>query len=225
MNSVEVKTLLVMLKYRRILVGELSSLTSYQESVIQEVIQRNPDVVKLNGKEVLVVNPVELALKLVYAGIELRKITELLDWKDFEKFSMQILMEFGYDVAHEVKLTTPIKFEIDVLGVDPTTGFSIAVDCKHWSFMSKSRLLQAAETHIARLHKLTKHYSLVRNKYKILGKAKRIAPLIITLLTPRVRAHVGVLFLSISEFPQFLRDAYNVLEYFEVNPLELNQKQ
>ncbi|MEM0100067.1 MAG: hypothetical protein QXS24_03395 [Desulfurococcaceae archaeon] len=220
--DIEFKTLLIALKHRKILIGELSNLTNYPENAIREIIQRNRDVVRVNGEEVTVVNPVQLALKLVYTGVELRKITELLDWRDFEVFSTRILMEFGYEVVHEVKLTTPVRFEVDVLGIDPSTGLSIAIDCKHWSSMSTSRLLQAAETHIARLHKLIKHYPYAKSKYKVLEKAKRMVPLILTLLTPRVRTHVGVLFISIGEFPQFLRDIHSVLEYFDVTPLKLN---
>lgn len=222
--SIDAKTLLTTLKYRRILIGELSSLTGYPENTVRVIIQRNLDVFKISGEEVVVVNPVQLALKLVYAGVDLRKISEYLDWRDFEKLSTQILQEYGYDVLHEVKLTTPVRLEIDVFGVESSTGFSIAVDCKHWSTMSSSRLTQAAESHIERLNKFFKYYSHAKSKYKVLGKAKQVAPVIVTLLTPKIRTHRGVLLISISEFPQFLRDRYNVLDHFEVALIDLTRK-
>jgi len=222
--SMDAKTLLTTLKYRRILIGELSSLTGYPENTVRATILRNLDVVKISGEEIVVVNPVQLALKLVYAGVDLRKISEYLDWRDFEVLSTHILQEYGYDVLHEVKLTTPVRLEIDVFGVESSTGFSIAVDCKHWSTVSSSRLTQAAESHIERLNKFSKYYSYAKSKYKVLEKAKHVAPVIVTFLTPKIRTHRGVLLISISEFPQFLRDRYNVLDYFEVALIDLTRK-
>ncbi|MCC6054975.1 MAG: hypothetical protein LM589_06650 [Thermosphaera sp.] len=220
MNA-ESRVLMTILKYRRILIGELASLTSLPEDTVLEIIAGNKEFIKISGSEASVVNPVELALKLLSQGIEARRISELLNWRDFEFFTSRILSESQYEVEHSVSLTSPARFEIDVLGVDPSTGFSLAVDCKHWSITTPSRLKNAAENHNARVGKLVKYYPYVKSKYRILEKAKSITPLIITLLTPRVRVHANVLVISIRELLSFLQEKYTVLDYFEVKPLKI----
>jgi hypothetical protein len=220
MNT-ESRVLMTILKYRRILIGELASLTSLPEDAVLEIIAGNKEFIKISGSEASVINPVELALKLLSRGVEARRISELLDWRDFEFFTSRILSESQYEVEHSVSLTSPVRFELDVLGVDPSTGFSLAVDCKHWSITTPSRLKNAAENHNARVWKLVKYYSYVKSKYRILEKAKSITPLIITLLTPGIRVHANVLVISIRELPSFLVDKYAVLDYFEVKPLKI----
>jgi hypothetical protein len=220
MNT-ESRVLMTILKYRRILIGELASLTSLPEDTVLEIIAGNKEFIKISGSEASVINPVELALKLLSRGVEARRISELLDWRDFEFFTSRILSESQYEVEHSVSLTSPVRFELDVLGVDPSTGFSLAVDCKHWSITTPSRLKNAAENHNARVGKLVKYYSYVKSKYRILEKAKSITPLIITLLTPGIRVHANVLVISIRELPSFLVDKYAVLDYFEVKPLKI----
>jgi hypothetical protein len=220
MNT-ESRVLMTILKYRRILIGELASLTSLPEDAVLEIIAGNKEFIKIRGSEASVINPVELALKLLSRGVEARRISELLNWRDFEFFTSRILSESQYEVEHSVSLTSPVRFELDVLGVDPSTGFSLAVDCKHWSITTPSRLKNAAENHNARVGKLVKYYSYVKSKYRILEKAKSITPLIITLLTPGIRVHANVLVISIRELPSFLVDKYAVLDYFEVKPLKI----
>jgi hypothetical protein len=221
MNT-ESRVLMTILKYRRILIGELASLTSLPEDTVLEIIAGNKEFIKISGSEASVINPVELALKLLSRGVEARRISELLDWRDFEFFTSRILSESQYEVEHSVSLTSPVRFELDVLGVDPSTGFSLAVDCKHWSITTPSRLKNAAENHNARVGKLVKYYSYVKSKYRILEKAKSITPLIITLLTPGIRVHANVLVISIRELPSFLVDKYAILDYFEVKPLKIH---
>jgi hypothetical protein len=220
MNA-ESRVLMTILKYRRILIGELAFLTSLPEDTVLEIIAGNKEFIKISGSEASVVNPVELALKLLSQGIEARRISELLNWRDFEFFTSRILSESQYEVEHSVSLTSPVRFEIDVLGVDPSTGFSLAVDCKHWSITTPSRLKNAAENHNARVGKLVKYYPYVKSKYRILEKAKSITPLIITLLKPGIRVHANVLVISIRELPSFLQEKYTVLDYFEVKPLKI----
>jgi len=221
MNA-ESRVLMTILKYRRILIGELAFLTSLPEDTVLEIIAGNKEFIKISGSEASVANPVELALKLLSQGIEARRISELLNWRDFEFFTSRILSESQYEVEHSVSLTSPVRFEIDVLGVDPSTGFSLAVDCKHWSITTPSRLKNAAENHNARVGKLVEYYLYVKSKYRILEKAKSITPLIITLLTPEVRVHANVLVISIRELPSFLQEKYAVLDYFEVKPLKIS---
>jgi hypothetical protein len=217
--SVELRILEFLLSKRRALVGEVASLLGYSESLVTEVVERYSDLVKLVGGEIVVVNSIELALTLSERGVELKRISEYLDWRDFEAFTSRILEESGYQVERSVKLTTPVRFEIDVLGIDPVSGIGLVVDCKHWSIASRSRLLEAAERHYERVEKLVKYYSRVKQLYRVLEKATRLVPVVITLTTPSIRVYGGVLFASIRELPAFLRDLHVILDHYEVKPI------
>jgi hypothetical protein len=217
--SVELRILEFLLSKRRALVGEVASLLGYSESLVTEVVERYSDLVKLVGEEVIVVNSIELALTLSERGVELKRISEYLNWRDFEAFTSRILEESGYQVERSVKLTTPVRFEIDVLGIDPVSGIGLVVDCKHWSIASRSRLLEAAERHYERVEKLVKYYSRVKQLYRVLEKATRLVPVVITLTTPSIRVYSRVLFASIRELPAFLRDLHVILDHYEVEPI------
>jgi hypothetical protein len=217
--SVELRILEFLLSKRRALVGEVASLLGYSESLVTEVVERYSNLVKLVGGEIVVVNLIELALTLSERGVELKRISEYLDWRDFEAFTSRILEESGYQVERSVKLTTPVRFEIDVLGIDPVSGIGLVVDCKHWSIASRSRLLEAAERHYERVEKLVKYYSRVKQLYRVLEKATRLVPVVITLTTPSIRVYSGVLFASIRELPALLRDLHVVLDHYEVEPI------
>jgi hypothetical protein len=217
--SVELRILEFLLSKRRALVGEVASLLGYSESLVTEVVKRYSDLVKLVGGEIVVVNSIELALTLSERGVELKRISEYLDWRDFEAFTSRILEESGYQVERSVKLTTPVRFEIDVLGIDPVSGIGLVVDCKHWSIASRSRLLEAAERHYERVEKLVKYYSRVKQLYRVLEKATRLVPVVITLTTPSIRVYSRVLFASIRELPALLRDLHVVLDHYEVEPI------
>jgi hypothetical protein len=217
------RVLLAALKYRRALVGEISLATQLPEDVVVKAIEEYSDVVRLSGAEVVVLNPVELALRLIARGVEPTRVSEYLDWRDFEELSSKILYEFGYDVVHPLALSSPVRFEIDVFGVEPSTGFSIAIDCKHWSTSSPSRLVKAADDHYQRLQKMFKFYGYVKTRYRVAGKARLVVPVITTLLTPSIRAHNNVLFLAIKELPRFLAEKHAVLDYYEIKPLKIPQ--
>lgn len=219
--NVELRVLEVLLAKRRVLVEELSNLTSCSREVVFEIVSRYNSAIRISNGEIVVSNPLELALILIEKGAELKRISEYLEWRDFEVFSSKIFEEFGYVVERSVKLTSPVRFEIDVLGVDLASRLALVVDCKHWSLAARSRLVEAAERHFDRVSKLVKYYSLVKKKYRVLEKASRLVPLIVTLTAPGVRVHSNVLFVSIRELPALLRDVHLVLDYYGVKPLQL----
>jgi len=221
--SIELKVLEALLAKRRVLVNELTNLLNCSEEIVLDIVAKYSSVVRMSASELLVLNPLELALLLVERGVELRRISEHLSWRDFEVFSSRILEEFGYIVERSVKLTSPVRFEIDVLGVDPVSGLTLVIDCKHWSLMVKSRLVEAAERHFERTFKLVRYYSRVKQKYRVLDKASRLVPLIVTLTAPGIRVHSNVLLVSIREFPTLLRDIHLVLDYYDVKPLQLQR--
>ncbi len=221
--NLELKILEFILSKRRVLIGEVSSFLNCDEALIQEIVKKYSGLIRASNGELIVVNPLELALILSEKGVELKRISEYLDWRDFEIFSSRILEEFGYIVARSVKLTTPIRFEIDVLGVDPASGLGLVIDCKHWSTTTRSRLVEVAIQHAERVSKLVKYYSRVKQKYRVLEKASKLVSLIVTLVTPRIRIYSNVLIISIRELPALLRDIHLVLDQYGVKPQPLSR--
>ncbi len=219
--SSESRILLLLLKYRRLLVTEISSLSGLSPSIVTEIVSRHRGLVKIVDGEVVVENPVELALELISSKIEPACVSELLDWRDFEELSARILENSGYEVVRGLKLTTPVRLEIDVFGVELASKMGIAVDCKHWSLNTTSKLVEAAERHAERVGKLIKYFAYARSKYRLLSKAAYLVPAIVTLFTPPIRAHSGVLIFSIREMPQVLRELRVVLDSFEIKPIKI----
>ncbi|MEM1628567.1 MAG: restriction endonuclease [Desulfurococcaceae archaeon] len=221
MCGVENKVLMLLLKNRRMLVDEILSQVGCSEDVLKYVLERHELFLRRHGLEIIVERPLELALLLIERGVEVFRVSELLDWRDFEKLSLSILREHGYDVIGNVKLTSPIRVEIDVVGVNPINGLALIIDCKHWSAMTRSRLLKAVKDHVKRLSKLTKYYGYFREKYIVFEKAKYVLPLVITLLTPSIRAYENVIVIGIRELNEFLLNTHLILDHYGVKPIKL----
>ena len=219
--GIELKVLESLLVKRRVLISELSSLLSCNEEIVRDIVVRYSSVIRISADELIVTNPLELALLLVERGVELKRIGKYLNWRDFEVFSSRIFEEFGYVVERGVKLTSPVRFEIDILAVDPVNRLGLVIDCKHWSIAVRGRLVEAAERHSERVFKLIKYYSYVKQKCRVLEKVSKLVSLIITLITPSIRVHSNVLFVSIRELPALLRDVHLVLDHYGVKPLQL----
>lgn len=220
----EEKILLTALKYRRIMFGELVGLTGYPEQLVWRILRNNSERLRIVGEEITVKDPISIAMELLNRGVGLRVVSENLSWQDFELVSSQLLVEFGLEVIHGVKVATPTRFEIDVLGLDSVTGLSLAIDCKHWSVASPSKLAEAATKHLERVDKFVRYYPYVTSKYRFLERVKEIIPLIVTLLTPTLRVHRGVLILSIGELPHFVRERHNVIDFFGVTPIRVSRR-
>lgn len=219
--SVETKILLMLMRHGRLLVGELSALTNIPTEMVVEVLSRYVGLVEVRGDEVYVTKPVDLALELASRGVELARVSESLSWRDFEEFSARILEWLGYDVVRRVMLTTPVRLEIDVFGVETASKLGLAIDCKHWSLTASTKLAEAARLHAERILKLTIHYPYFKVKYRLLSRARKVVPAIVTLFTPPFRVYENVLLFSIREMPNVVRDIHTVLDMLGVKPVQL----
>lgn len=214
--SIETRILLTLLKHRRLLVEELLSLTGASADVVESILVKYEKHLKVLGREVVLVKPVELALELISKGVGPARISKTLNWRDFEELSTRILLEFGYEAIHGLTLTSPVKLEIDVFGVEPISRLGIAIDCKHWSTNTEAKLIEAANKHLERMSKLIRYFPRLKAKYRELSKTRQILPALITLFTPPIRVHNNVLIFSIEEMPQILRDIRIVIDTFDI---------
>ncbi len=101
-----------------------------------------------------------LALRL-NASIE--EVVSILNWRDFEAFTASILEENGYEAAKNVRIRQGKKrIEIDVVGSKYVNGkcIALAIDCKHWSYITESRLKGVVEKQVIRACMLLSSYKL-----------------------------------------------------------------
>ncbi len=163
----------------------------------------------IDGGEILSFNSrdrissVLLALRL---NASIDEVTPLLDWRDFEVLTSDILESNGYDVVRNLRLSSKVdgkgkdkgkgKVEIDVVGIKSIYSSSIAltIDCKHWNYITYGALVRIAEKQIQRTHLLLGYYSI-----------DRALPVIITLRDAPMLID-GIPIVPISRFNSFLNE-------------------
>jgi len=213
---------LMLLKYRKILLHDLSSLTSIPEEVLIDKLREIKNIISIRDHEIIVEKPLELALYLLRKGLSFKEVSRYIDWRDFEKVTAEILGSHNYVILTNLIVTKPVRFEIDVIGVDTGSGRGIFIDCKHWSRgVSRSSLIDIISKHVERINKFVRYFNWVKNKWIYFRYLREIIPVIVTLTTPSIRVYDNVLVVSIQEFNQFLTDIYRVLEILDLKPVKI----
>jgi hypothetical protein len=138
------------------------------------------------------------AMMLLENGIPLDEIAMVLDWKDFEGLTAEILAEKNFAIIKNLILTKP-RMEIDVIGI--RLGVAMLIDCKHWKRYSNSALSEAVKKQIKR----TKHYIS-----KTPGSMA--VPVIVTLYQDKINFIDRVPIVPIFQFASFVDDFYGNLE-------------
>ena len=136
-----------------------------------------------------------LALQM---GCDIERVSGYLSWRDFEKLASEVLGSFGYRTQTNVQLTKP-RMEIDVVGV--SSGFAIAVDCKHWKRSSMSSMANFTKKQAARAERLVGHDS----------KISLAVPVIMTLHAESVKFAGGVPVVPVHKFKSFVMDVKSFL--------------
>lgn len=130
-----------------------------------------------------------LALQL---GCDIEQVSKFLAWKDFEKLASEVLTSLGYRTQTNLRLTKP-RMEIDVVGT--SSGFAIAVDCKHWKRSNNPSSIAAfARKQAARTQRLIKHDT----------KISQAVPVIMTLHAESVKFFGGVPVVPVHKFKSFV---------------------
>lgn len=129
------------------------------------------------------------AMLAVQLGCDIERASGYLSWKDFEKLASEVLSSLGYRTQTNVRLTKP-RMEIDVVGI--SSGFAIAVDCKHWE--RRQSFAAFAQKQAARAKRLIEHDS----------KISQVVPAIMTLHPGQVRFVGGVPVVPVHKFKSFV---------------------
>ncbi len=216
------KLYLVLLKHRRLLIDELVSLIRATKESLLEDLKTIRDYVLIDGEEIVVKKPLDLALYMIRHGMSVKEVSRYIDWRDFEKVSAEILSQHQYMVLTNLVMTKPVRLEIDVIGIDPGSGRGVFIDCKHWSRgVSRRALMEIMDKHVERIKKFVKYFNWVRGRWVYFKYLREIIPIIVTLTTPSIRSYNNTLAVSIQELNQVLLDLYLVLETFDLKPVKI----
>lgn len=140
----------------------------------------------------------KIAVKLLEKGYPIDEISIVLDWKDFEGLTGEILSSKNFAVIKNMILTKP-RMEIDVIGI--RLGIAILIDCKHWKRYSTSALQTAVKKQIER----TKHYV-----EKTPGGMA--VPVIVTLYQDKINFIENVPIVPIFQFSSFIDEFYGNID-------------
>jgi len=144
----------------------------------------------------------KIAVALLEKGFPIDEISVVLDWKNFEGLTAEILSEKNFAVIKNMMLTKP-RMEIDVVGI--RLGIAILIDCKHWKRNSTSALSAVVKKQIAR----TKHY--VEKTPGALA-----VPVIVTLYQDKIDFIENVPIVPIFQFASFIDEFYGNIDQMKI---------
>ena len=144
------------------------------------------------------------ALFAIKSGAPIEKVSQYINWKDFEGLVAEILDTKYFDVLRNFRMTKP-TMEIDVVGV--RLGVALLIDCKHWKKLSRSALGTIVVKQIERV----KYY--VSNVKDVVA-----VPVIVTLNQEETSFINKVPIVPILQFSSFIDEFYGSLE--EIKTIE-----
>ncbi len=170
------------------------------DTLIQNGIGKtNGDLVNFEDSDKL-----KAALFAIKSGAPIEKVSQCINWKDFEGLVAEILDSKHFDVLRNFRMKKP-TVEIDVVGIH--LGIAILIDCKHWKRMNRSAL----ETIVTKQIERVKHY--VSNAKNIIA-----IPVIVTLYQEEFSFINRVPIVPILQFSSFIDEFYGSLE--EIKTIE-----
>ena len=140
----------------------------------------------------------KIAITLLQNGFPLDEISIVLDWRDFEGLTAEILSSKNFAVIKNLMLTKP-RMEIDVVGI--RLGIAILIDCKHWKQYSSSSLKSAVRKQIER----TKQYVAKTS-------GSMAVPVIVTLYQDKINFIDKVPIVPIFQFSSFIDEFYGNID-------------
>jgi len=183
------ETLMRILELRSLAIIDAKGLT-------QELLYELREVVEVKNGFIRVVNPIGLAMITIKLGVDVEKVSKLLDWRDFEKLCVEALE------AHSFRVKAPLRFkyedrryEIDIVACKDE--LMLAIDCKHWMAKGQSYMVKNASLkHLDKCLKLAK-----------IQNVKLIVPIIITLREIKPKSPIDkVLIVPVFKLNSFLLD-------------------
>lgn len=156
-------------------------------------------------------------LKLAYyaigLGIDIKKVSKFLNWREFETLCFEALTAFDYNVYKNVRFKVDSKrFELDLIGFK--IPYVVCLDCKHWSLNRPSMIERAIKIHYNKTMLFSRVFRGLFN-LNFNGKIYLI-PVIVTLLDESAGIYDGLPVVSIFKFNSFLNELSYGVSYIRL---------
>ncbi len=145
---------------------------------------------------------IKTSLLAIRMGAPVDEVSRLLEWKDFECLTMEILESRDFETTRNLVLKKP-RLQIDVVGVK--LGIAILIDCKHWKRLNHSSLEVAVTKQIER----TKHFLAKQ-------KIQAAIPAIVTLYQEEMKFVNRVPIIPIFQLSSFCEEFYGNLAELDI---------
>ena len=183
-------------------VNDFSAVTkmSIPESklILDEIIKNNIGIKQDDSYLFENADKLKIAIALLEKGFPIDEISVVLDWRDFEGLTAEILTSKNFGVIKNLIMTKP-RMEIDVVGI--RLGVAILIDCKHWKRYSSSSLTTVVKKQVER----TKQY--------VAKTPGAIAvPVIVTLYQDKINFIENVPIVPIFQFSSFIDEFYGNMD-------------
>jgi DNA-binding transcriptional MerR regulator len=183
-------------------VNDFSAVTkmSITESklILDEIIKNNIGIKQDDSYLFENADKLKIAIALLEKGFPIDEISVVLDWRDFEGLTAEILTSKNFGVVKNLIMTKP-RMEIDVVGI--RLGVAILIDCKHWKRYSSSSLTTVVKKQVER----TKQY--------VTKTPGAIAvPVIVTLYQDKINFIENVPIVPIFQFSSFIDEFYGNMD-------------
>ncbi len=183
-------------------VNDFSAVTkmSIPESkvILDEIIKNNIGIKQDDSYLFENADKLKIAIALLEKGFPIDEISVILDWRDFEGLTAEILSSKNFGVIKNLIMTKP-RMEIDVVGI--RLGVAILIDCKHWKRYSSSSLRTVVKKQVER----TKQY--------VAKTPGAIAvPVIVTLYQDKINFIENVPIVPIFQFSSFIDEFYGNMD-------------
>jgi DNA-binding transcriptional MerR regulator len=166
--------------------------------ILDEIIKNNIGVQQNDSYFFENADKLKIAIALLEKGLPIDEISVVLDWRDFEGLTAEILSSKNFGVIKNLIMTKP-RMEIDVVGI--RLGVAILIDCKHWKRYSSSSLTTVVKKQVER----TKQY--------VAKTPGAIAvPVIVTLYQDKINFIENVPIVPIFQFSSFIDEFYGNMD-------------
>ena len=168
------------------------------ETILNKIVENNIGSKQDNLYYFEPGDKLKIAIILLENDFPLDEISDIIDWKDFEGLTAEILNSKNFAVIKNMILTKP-RIEIDVVGI--RLGVAVLIDCKHWNRYSLSSLTTAVQKQIER----TKQY-VAKTQGAI------AVPVIVTLHQDQINFIEKVPIVPIVQLSSFIDEFYGNLD-------------
>ncbi len=158
------------------------------------------DLVEVDGNSRL-----QLAVRAVELGADVERVSDFLDWQEFESIAALALERNGYGVTKNLRFKhAGRRREIDVVGC--RKPLVVCIDCKHWRHgISPSVLAKIVAAQVDRVGTLADFLPEVSVKVECANWDKaKFVPVILSLVPSRFKFCDNVPVVPVLQFQDFL---------------------